>query len=333
MRDARVSSSPTIDSEFPVSELCESMRHPQSNYRRYLVAVIVSSVFAIVCGAAFLAQPVGPIRVAVSSEGPAEADTVTVTHGQDKAVEGLRIGRPIPVEERALIRTAPNSSTHLTQTQTRSDRVSMATEIARRDISRLPEVALKMRTSNELDHLVVDSVSYSARRDPARTLAATAKLGVDERNHARALVGHELARGGDLYSAMSVMKSLAPDNSRTMLLWTIAEKYADRDFSGATQWLRASFPKGSNEREEALGVIVDARIGSNRAGELQDLLPDIENKTDRINAITAVARSMAAELKTDAFQRFTAGLADEESQLARDAYQKTIRRLSPVCVW
>ncbi len=309
------------------------MRHPQPNYRRYVVAVIVFSMSAIVLGTAFLAQPVIPIGAADSNEGAADGQIVTVTQRRDAAMERLRIGRPIPIEARAPIRTAPNSAIHLTQWQTGSERVSMATEIARRDISRLPEVALKMQTPNELDHLVVDSVSYSARRDPARTLAAAAKLGVDERNHARALVGHELARGGDLYSAMSVMKSLAPDNSRTMLLWSIAEKYADRDFSGATQWVRASFPKGSSEREEALGVIVDARIGSNRAGELQDLLPDIENKTDRINAITAVSRSMAAELKTDAFQQFTAGLADEELQIARDAYQKSIRRLSPVYVW
>lgn len=289
---------------------------------------------AIVLGTAFLAQPVIPIGAADGNEGAADGQIVTVTQRRDAAVERLRIGRPIPVEERAPIRTAPNSAARITHRQTRSERVAMATELARLDISQLPEVALKMQTPNELDHLVVDSVSYAARRDPARTLAAAAKLGVDERNHARALVGHELARGGDLYSAMNVMKSLAPDNSRTMLLWSIAERYADRDFSGATQWVRASFPKGSREREEALGVIVDARIGSNRAGELKDLLPDIENKTDRVNAINAVARSMAAELKTDAFQRFAASLADEEAQLARDAYRKSIRRLtSSAYVW
>ncbi len=300
------------------------MIRPKTNRITSTVALACAGLAAIFGCLSFVAGPDIPL-LAKSERSSAVVDSLRDSSAANssggRSVEARRpIGFPVPIEREP---APPTRKWALSDIDTSGEsRVRVAAEVAGQDISQLPVVVEKMRDAREVDRVVVASVSYAARRNAAATFAAARGLKQDERNHAQALVGHEFLRRGDLQSAISVMKSLQPDISRTMLIWNVSEKYASQDIAGAARWVMDSFPKGSPDREDAFGAIVAARFGSRSAADLRQILPYIENKTDRTNAVDAVTRGLAAMGQSAALDGFAESLLPDEAAIARKIYRK-----------
>jgi hypothetical protein len=266
----------------------------------------------------FLSGPEVPVAVVLSPASSVEDRGVRPVLAEKKTEMMRRIGVPEVMD-------VPRKSTVYDAGKMRDfeaagmQRVRAAAEVAGRNIATLPELVSKMQNEKEVDQLVVAAVNFAADRNATAALAAASRLGGDERDHAKGLVGRALARQRDFTGAVGVMNTMPRGNERKMVLWSVAGGLAATDIHSAAQWVLGDFPPDSEDRTEALRVIVGGRVGSPNGGDLRVILPSITDGMDRMFAVAAVTRSLAGAGKMEEADRFIAGLGSEEANYAKKA--------------